>query len=52
MHIHILGIAGKLMSGLALMAHQLDYKVSGSDANLNSSMATQLKSLDMTLYEG
>lgn len=52
MKIHILGIAGKLMSGLAMMAQQLGMTVSGSDANLNSPMAKQLKDHNITLFEG
>lgn len=52
MKIHILGIGGKLMGGLALMAHQLGYQVSGSDANLQSSMLAPLKALNIDLFEG
>lgn len=52
MHIHILGIAGKLMSGIALMAKHKGYTVTGSDANLNSPMATQLKAENIKMYEG
>ena len=52
MHIHILGIGGKLMSGMAMIAHQLGHQVSGSDANLQSPLCRQLRELDITLYEG
>lgn len=52
MKLHILGIAGKLMSGIALMAKQMGHTVSGSDANLESPMARQLKAQDITLFEG
>ena len=34
MHIHILGICGTFMGGLAVIAKQLGHKVSGSDDNV------------------
>ena len=34
MHIHILGICGTFMGGLAVLAKQLGYRVTGSDANV------------------
>lgn len=52
MQIHILGIAGKLMGGIALMAQQLGHEVSGSDANIASPMAKQLLAANIPLYEG
>ena len=32
-HIHILGICGTFMGGIALLARELGYRVTGSDAN-------------------
>lgn len=52
MHVHILGIAGKLMSGVALMAKQQGFKVTGSDANCSSPMAQQLREANITMFEG
>ena len=42
MHIHILGICGTFMGGLAVLAKQLGYRVTGSDANVYPPMSTQL----------
>ncbi len=33
-HIHILGICGTFMGGIALLARELGYRVTGSDANV------------------
>ncbi|MCF6283449.1 MAG: UDP-N-acetylmuramate:L-alanyl-gamma-D-glutamyl-meso-diaminopimelate ligase [Candidatus Polarisedimenticolaceae bacterium] len=52
MHIHILGICGTFMGGIAHLAHSLGYQVSGSDANVYPPMSTQLESLGITLMEG
>lgn len=52
MHIHILGICGKFMSGLAIIARQKGFKVSGSDQNLIPSVASLLQSFDIELMEG
>ena len=43
MHIHILGICGTFMGGLAIIARQLGYKVTGSDAYVYPPMSTQLE---------
>jgi len=43
MHIHILGICGTFMGGLALLAKQLGHDVSGSDVNIYPPMSTQLE---------
>ena len=32
-HIHILGICGTFMGGVAMIAKQMGYKVTGSDTN-------------------
>ncbi len=52
MHIHILGICGTFMGGIALLARQLGYKVSGSDANVYPPMSTQLAAEGITLADG
>ncbi|MGK0441632.1 MAG: UDP-N-acetylmuramate: L-alanyl-gamma-D-glutamyl-meso-diaminopimelate ligase [Pseudohongiellaceae bacterium] len=52
MHIHILGICGTFMGGLAILARQLGHTVSGSDANVYPPMSTQLEEQGITLIEG
>ncbi|MCP4274165.1 MAG: UDP-N-acetylmuramate:L-alanyl-gamma-D-glutamyl-meso-diaminopimelate ligase [Gammaproteobacteria bacterium] len=52
MHIHILGICGTFMGGLALIAKQLGHEVSGSDQNVYPPMSTQLEELGIKLHEG
>ncbi|MEH6549480.1 MAG: UDP-N-acetylmuramate:L-alanyl-gamma-D-glutamyl-meso-diaminopimelate ligase [Pseudomonadales bacterium] len=52
MHIHILGICGTFMGGLAIIARQLGHKVTGSDANVYPPMSTQLESQGISLYQG
>jgi len=52
MHIHILGICGTFMGGLALLARELGHKVSGSDANVYPPMSTQLQEQGITLMQG
>ena len=52
MRIHILGICGTFMGGLALLARELGHTVSGSDANVYPPMSTQLESQGITLVEG
>ena len=42
MHVHILGICGTFMGGIAVIAKQLGYKVTGSDANVYPPMSTML----------
>jgi len=51
-HIHILGICGTFMGGLALLARELGYRVTGSDANVYPPMSTQLESAGIGLMEG
>ena len=50
--IHILGICGTFMGGLALLARELGYQVSGSDANVYPPMSTQLAAAGIELMEG
>ncbi|MEO7558219.1 MAG: UDP-N-acetylmuramate:L-alanyl-gamma-D-glutamyl-meso-diaminopimelate ligase [Gammaproteobacteria bacterium] len=52
MHIHILGICGTFMGGIALLARDLGHQVSGSDANVYPPMSTQLEAQGITLREG
>ena len=52
MHIHILGICGTFMGGLALLARELGYEVSGSDAGVYPPMSTQLEAAGIQLHEG
>ncbi|MES9895607.1 MAG: UDP-N-acetylmuramate:L-alanyl-gamma-D-glutamyl-meso-diaminopimelate ligase [Candidatus Thiodiazotropha endolucinida] len=52
MHIHILGICGTFMGGIALLARTLGHRVSGSDANVYPPMSTQLEQAGIDLMEG
>lgn len=52
MHIHILGICGTFMGGIALLAREKGITVSGSDANVYPPMSTQLEAAGITLMEG
>jgi len=51
-HIHILGICGTFMGGIALLARELGFEVSGSDQNVYPPMSTQLAEAGITLTEG
>lgn len=51
-HIHILGICGTFMGGIALLARELGYRVTGSDANVYPPMSTQLEAAGISLAEG
>ncbi len=52
MHIHIAGICGTFMGGIALLARELGHQVSGSDTNVYPPMSTQLQSQGIELREG
>ncbi|RCU51599.1 MULTISPECIES: UDP-N-acetylmuramate:L-alanyl-gamma-D-glutamyl-meso-diaminopimelate ligase [Corallincola] len=52
MHIHILGICGTFMGGVAALAKSLGHKVTGSDANVYPPMSTQLEALGIELVQG
>ncbi|MFA3791435.1 UDP-N-acetylmuramate:L-alanyl-gamma-D-glutamyl-meso-diaminopimelate ligase [Aliiglaciecola sp. SL4] len=52
MHIHILGICGTFMGGIAAIAKSMGHHVSGSDANVYPPMSTQLESLGIPLTQG
>jgi len=51
-HIHILGICGTFMGGIAAIAKQAGYRVTGCDANVYPPMSTQLEAQGMALTEG
>jgi UDP-N-acetylmuramate: L-alanyl-gamma-D-glutamyl-meso-diaminopimelate ligase len=52
MHIHILGICGTFMGGLAALAREGGHKVTGCDTNVYPPMSEQLRALDIELIEG
>lgn len=52
MHIHILGICGTFMGGVAMLARQLGHKVTGSDANVYPPMSTMLESQGIEIIQG
>jgi UDP-N-acetylmuramate: L-alanyl-gamma-D-glutamyl-meso-diaminopimelate ligase len=52
MHLHILGICGTFMGGLAALAREAGHRVTGCDAGVYPPMSTQLEALDIELIEG
>ncbi len=52
MHIHILGVCGTFMGGLAMLARELGIKVSGSDANVYPPMSDQLAHAGIDVMQG
>ncbi|MEJ2395777.1 MAG: UDP-N-acetylmuramate:L-alanyl-gamma-D-glutamyl-meso-diaminopimelate ligase [Candidatus Thiodiazotropha sp.] len=52
MHLHILGVCGTFMGGIALLARSLGHQVSGSDANVYPPMSSQLEAAGIELMEG
>ena len=52
MHLHILGICGTFMGGIALLARAQGHRVTGSDAQVYPPMSTQLEAAGITLMEG
>jgi UDP-N-acetylmuramate: L-alanyl-gamma-D-glutamyl-meso-diaminopimelate ligase len=52
MHLHILGICGTFMGGVAQLARALGHQVSGSDANVYPPMSTQLAAAGIQITEG
>jgi len=52
MHIHILGICGTFMGGIAAIATQAGHRVTGCDANVYPPMSEQLRALGIELIEG
>jgi UDP-N-acetylmuramate: L-alanyl-gamma-D-glutamyl-meso-diaminopimelate ligase len=51
-HIHILGICGTFMGGIAAIAKTAGYRVTGCDANVYPPMSDQLAALGIQLTEG
>lgn len=49
MHIHVLGICGTFMGGIAALAQSLGHRVTGSDKNVYPPMSTQLEALGIEL---
>jgi UDP-N-acetylmuramate: L-alanyl-gamma-D-glutamyl-meso-diaminopimelate ligase len=52
MHIHILGICGTFMGGVAALAREAGHRVTGCDANVYPPMSDQLRALGIDLIEG
>ena len=52
MHIHILGICGTFMGGLAALARETGHRVTGCDAGVYPPMSDQLRALGIDLIEG
>jgi UDP-N-acetylmuramate: L-alanyl-gamma-D-glutamyl-meso-diaminopimelate ligase len=52
MHIHILGVCGTFMGGLAVLAKEAGHKVTGCDSNVYPPMSTQLQAQGIELIEG
>jgi UDP-N-acetylmuramate: L-alanyl-gamma-D-glutamyl-meso-diaminopimelate ligase len=52
MHLHVLGICGTFMGGLAALAREAGHRVTGCDANVYPPMSDQLKALGIELIEG
>jgi len=50
--LHILGIAGTFMGGVAALARELGHSVEGSDQAVYPPMSTQLETLGITLHQG
>lgn len=51
-HIHIIGIGGTFMGGLAAIAKEAGFRVTGCDAKMYPPMSTQLEALGIDVHEG
>jgi len=51
-HLHILGVCGTFMGGIAAIAKRAGYRVTGCDANVYPPMSEQLEALGIELIEG
>ena len=51
-HLHILGICGTFMGGIAALAKELGFRVTGCDAHVYPPMSTQLEQLGIELKQG
>jgi len=52
MHVHILGVCGTFMGGIARLARELGHRVTGCDVNVYPPMSTQLAAAGIELIEG
>ena len=52
MHIHILGVCGTFMGGVAVLAQAAGHRVTGCDVHVYPPMSTQLTEQGITLVEG
>jgi len=52
MHLHILGICGTFMGGVAAIAREAGHRVTGCDANVYPPMSDQLRAVGIDLIEG
>jgi UDP-N-acetylmuramate: L-alanyl-gamma-D-glutamyl-meso-diaminopimelate ligase len=52
MKLHILGICGTFMGGIAALARELGHEVDGSDSNVYPPMSTQLEAIGIALRSG
>ena len=52
MHLHVLGICGTFMAGIAALAREAGHRVTGSDANAWPPMSTQLEALGIEVMPG
>jgi UDP-N-acetylmuramate: L-alanyl-gamma-D-glutamyl-meso-diaminopimelate ligase len=52
MHVHILGICGTFMGGIAALARAAGHRVTGSDRDVYPPMSTQLAALGIELWQG
>ncbi|HUX74535.1 MAG TPA: UDP-N-acetylmuramate:L-alanyl-gamma-D-glutamyl-meso-diaminopimelate ligase [Steroidobacteraceae bacterium] len=52
MHVHILGVGGTFMGGIAAIAKSAGFRVTGSDINLYPPMSTQLQALGIDVIQG
>jgi UDP-N-acetylmuramate: L-alanyl-gamma-D-glutamyl-meso-diaminopimelate ligase len=52
MHLHILGICGTFMGGVAALARAAGHDVTGCDRNVYPPMSTQLRRLGIEIHEG
>lgn len=52
MHIHILGICGTFMGGIAMIAKQAGFTVTGSDKNVYPPMSDELSNAGIKLHTG
>jgi UDP-N-acetylmuramate: L-alanyl-gamma-D-glutamyl-meso-diaminopimelate ligase len=52
MHIHILGVCGTFMGGVAALAREAGHRVTGCDAGVYPPMSDQLRALGIDLIEG